>query len=127
MLEEYELMKSSDLEKINQENRNIWNDNSIFWDNKIGNGNSFQENLIEPNTIKLIDFQNDKNVLDIACGAGRFARKMVEKGYFVVDVTDENQLLKLGENNFDLATCSMAIMDIPIIEPLIKSLKILLK
>lgn len=155
MLEKFNTMKSSDLEKINQENKDIWDENSVFWDNKIGNGNSFQEQLIEPYTEKLIDYQNDKNVLDIACGAGRFTRKMVEKGltvtgidfsakfieiaknkskpnsdklqYYVVDVTDEYQLLKLGENKFDLATCSMAIMDIPKIEPLIKSLKTLLK
>ena len=47
--------------------------------------------------------------------------------FSVIDVTDTNALMSLGERRFDAAVCTMALFDIADIDPLVKSLSRLLK
>jgi 2-polyprenyl-3-methyl-5-hydroxy-6-metoxy-1,4-benzoquinol methylase len=47
--------------------------------------------------------------------------------YRVIDATDEHHLLSLGESRFDSAVCSMAMMDMPTLEPLMHCIPRLLK
>jgi ubiquinone/menaquinone biosynthesis C-methylase UbiE len=144
-----------DFGEFSDENRKIWNANAEWWDDQIGDGNPFQIELIEPATECLLDLKTGEVVLDIACGAGRFARRMAELGahvvafdystrfiqrakgrsrdhnpgieYLVLDASDENTLLSLGTNRFDAAVCTMALMDMATIDPLITTLPRLLK
>ena len=66
------------------ENRRIWDANARWWDDRIGGGNDFQTLLIEPATERLLAVSAGDRILDIACGAGRFARRMAELGARVV-------------------------------------------
>jgi 2-polyprenyl-3-methyl-5-hydroxy-6-metoxy-1,4-benzoquinol methylase len=131
------------------ENRRIWDANALWWDDRIGDGNDFQTALIEPATERLLDIVAGDTILDAACGAGRFARRMAELGarvvafdystefiararqrtshdaaveYHVVDASNTEALLSLGSNRFDKAVCTMAIMDMPEIGPLFATL-----
>ena len=132
-----------------------WNDLADWWDDQIGDGNSFQDFLIEPATERLLGLQPGQHVLDIACGAGRFTRRMASFGatilavdqaerflerarkrtvehcdrieYRFCDATDTSALLSLGEGAFDAIVCTMALMDMPVIEPFISSVPKLLK
>ena len=102
-----------------------------------------------------IDLKRDELVVEVACGNGQFTRRMAELGarvvasdgasrmvanartrsvdhadrieFNVIDVTDGDALVSLGERRFDAAVCSMALFDIADIEPLIQSLSRLLK
>ena len=47
--------------------------------------------------------------------------------YHVMDATDEQSLLALGERKFDSALSNMALFDMPVIEPLFHALRKLLK
>jgi len=47
--------------------------------------------------------------------------------YRVPDATDETVLMTLGPGRFDAAVCSMALMDLPTIAPLLSALRRLLK
>ena len=133
----------------------VWDTLAAWWDDKIGDGNDFQDYLIEPATERLLALKPDELVLDIACGAGRFARRMADLGarivaidhsemfvrraqerttedadritYRVLSATDPEALLPLGEKRFDAAVCTMALMDMSSIEPLIATLPKLLK
>lgn len=145
---------SGEFPEHTDENRTIWEENADWWDDKIGEGNDFQIHLIEPATHKLLQLSGGENVLDIACGAGRLARQMAEKGarvtaidqssnfikraqsktpqnldidYRVVDATDAAALSSLGESSFDYAVCTMGIMDIPVLTPMMHALRTLLK
>jgi 2-polyprenyl-3-methyl-5-hydroxy-6-metoxy-1,4-benzoquinol methylase len=136
--------------------RDIWNQNAAFWDERSGDdGLPMQKLLIAPITERLLDLQRDERVLDIACGNGAFARRMaalgahvvacdfaqafIERarartfenadriGYQVIDATDERALLSLGARSFDAAVCTMGLMDMPEIAPLMHALSQLLK
>src|SRR4029079_14346525 len=67
-----------------EENRRIWDANARWWDDRIGDGNDVQTLLIEPATERLLAIAAGDRVLDVACGAGRFARRMAELGARVV-------------------------------------------
>lgn len=129
----------SDFSEFNAETRRIWNTNAEWWDDRIGDGNSFQCELIEPATECLLRVCPGETILDVGCEAGRFARRMAELGahvvafdfserfierakkrtpldmknieYHVADATDEEQVLALGVNRFDAAVATMALMD----------------
>ncbi len=137
----------------NDEVKDIWNTNAAYWDTRMGEGNDFHKLLLEPNQIELLNIKKGDLILDIACGNGQFARKMTELGarvtaidfsdefikiagakpladkidYRVIDVTKKNDLEKLKGNTFDSIVCTMAIMDIENIEPLIGFLPGILK
>ena len=140
---------------LNREVRDIWNRNADYWDRRMGEGNDFHSLLIGPAQERLLDLRRDELVLDIACGNGQFARRMAELGarvlasdlsermvenararttthtdriqYDVIDATDRERLMALGERRFDAAVCTMALFDMAEIGPLISSLSRLLK
>jgi ubiquinone/menaquinone biosynthesis C-methylase UbiE len=137
----------------NHEVRDIWNENAAFWDKRMGEGNDFHKLLIEPNQIELLNIKKGDLILDIACGNGQFARRMTEAGakviaidfsdefikiakakplsyqidYQAIDVTSTDDLNKLKGYTFDSIVCTMALMDIENIEPLIPFLPKILK
>ena len=146
-------MPKDDIEKV----RDAWEKNAAWWDDHIGaEGNTFHRELIAPAQLRLLDLGSGERVLDIACGNGQFAREMARNGasviafdfsatfieraqqhsetegitgidYRVADATEEQQLRSLGDRDFDAAVCTMALMDIPLIEPLLATLPSLLK
>jgi SAM-dependent methyltransferase len=133
----------------------VWDNIAGWWDDKIGDGNDTQDILVEPAQERLLDLKPGEKVLDIACGAGRFTRRMAGHGvdivafdhsskfierarrrtiehrnrieYRVMSASDRATLLSLGEKTFDAAVCTMALMDMAEIGPLLSTLPLLLK
>jgi 2-polyprenyl-3-methyl-5-hydroxy-6-metoxy-1,4-benzoquinol methylase len=133
-----------------------WDNLAEWWDDQIGDGNATQDLIVEPYSERLLDLKPGERVLDIACGAGRFARRMADAGanvtafdhserfinrarersrgyedrisYHVVNATDADAMLMLaGGEQFDAAVCTMALMDMAEITPLFATLPKLLK
>ena len=139
----------------NRDTQAIWDRNADWWDETTGEGSQFQRVLIGPATERLLDLRPDDVVLDIACGNGAFSRRMAQLGakvvaldfsdrmiekaeertkehhdqieYLVVDATDEARLLGLGTRRFTAAVCTMGLMDMTTIEPLMTALPKLLQ
>jgi 2-polyprenyl-3-methyl-5-hydroxy-6-metoxy-1,4-benzoquinol methylase len=133
----------------------IWEQNAAWWDEKVGEGNAFQTHLVGPATERLLEPQPGQYILDLACGNGLFSRRLAALGvrvlacdfsqtflecararttqhadqieYRLVDLTDRQQLLGLGQACYNAAVCSMALMDLATITPLLESLRILLQ
>jgi ubiquinone/menaquinone biosynthesis C-methylase UbiE len=133
--------------------RDIWERIAPWWDASLGEANEFQEKLIMPATDRLLGARPGEQILDVACGNGNYARRLARAGalvtaidfseqflslararsegmsidYRLCDATDETALLALGAGRFDAAVCSMAMMDMPTIDPLLRAMRTLLK
>ncbi len=140
---------------LNDEVGAIWDRNADFWDERMGEGNRFHKLLIEPAQLKFLQIAEGEVILDVACGNGQFARKMAESGarivaidvsakmienakarstacgdrieFQVCDCTNVELLLALGQSQFDHVVCTMALMDMAEIEPLLSAAAKLLK
>jgi ubiquinone/menaquinone biosynthesis C-methylase UbiE len=137
------------------ETARVWDALADWWDDTIGNGNATQDLLVEPAQERLLELKRGEKVLDIACGGGRFTRRMATKDvhivafdhsqrfiarakertppelakridYRVLDASDPASLLALGERQFDACVCTMALMDMARITPLLSALPRLL-
>jgi SAM-dependent methyltransferase len=140
---------------LHQFTRDAWEANAEVWDARMGDeGNDFFNLLCWPSLASLLTPRPGQHILDIACGNGLTSRRLaaigaqitafdfsanlIEKAktrenpnslieYRVIDVTDEGQLLSLGEQTFDSALSNMALFDIADIETLFRTLPRLLK
>lgn len=137
------------------ETRDIWNRKAVFWDEYMGEGNAWHLQLVSPAVERLLEIRPGETILDVACGNGMLARRLAHLGarvvacdfsstfverarargtefanrieYSVVDATDRDQLLQLGEQRFDGATCTQGLMDMPVIAPLYEAITQLVK
>lgn len=148
-------VEQQEFQELNPEVCRIWDNNADFWDSRMGEGNDFHRLLVAPAQERLLAVRPGEVVLDAACGNGQSARRLAELGarvvafdisprmienararttrnadriqYLVLDATDGARLLSLGEGRFDAAVCTMALMDMASIGPLVAALARLLK
>ena len=140
---------------LKQRVKEVWEQNADYWDRGMGEGNKFHKLLIEPAQLRLLNIRPGERILDIACGNGQFARKMADLGasliavdasarmienarrrssgyegrieYRVIDCSETQALLALGERQFDGVVCTMALMDICEVRPIVSASAKLLK
>lgn len=132
--------------------REIWNEIAEHWDDQLGEGNDFQKMLIMPATDQLLDLKPGEMVIDACCGNGNYARRLsrggakviafdgssrfielarkrttVEHGdlsYHVADACNQEAMASLAHpHSVDAYVCSMAMMDLPTLEPLLRAVR----
>ncbi len=133
-----------------------WDANAEVWDARMGDeGNDFFNILCWPSLTSLLDPQPGQHILDIACGNGLTSRRLAALGaqvtafdfsanliekakarstnfqslitYHIIDATNQEQLLSLGESGFDSALSNMALFDMADIQTLFRTLPKLLR
>lgn len=117
-----------------------------------GDGNDFHLTLIRPAVERLLGDMAGARVLEIACGNGLFARRLVALGatvlatdgspemlsrardrdsagieYRLLDASDPGHFSALTEACFDAVVCNMALMDMAATEPFAAALPRLLR
>jgi 2-polyprenyl-3-methyl-5-hydroxy-6-metoxy-1,4-benzoquinol methylase len=147
-------MGADDTRQANEEARAAWEQNASFWDLRMREGNDFFEMLLWPVTERLLEIRQGGRILDVACGNGVTSRRLAALGaqvtavdfseamiarakqrsrqgeairYDVVDATDLDALLALGNASFDAVLCNMALMDMAEIAPLFQAVPKLLR
>jgi SAM-dependent methyltransferase len=132
--------------------RHVWNEIADHWDAAIGEGNDFQKTLIIPATDRLLSPAPGERILDACCGNGNYARRLSRNGcevlafdgssrfvelararpaqppgsvsYHVADACDPEELARLlPAACVDKAVSSMAVMDLPTLEPLMTAVR----
>lgn len=142
----------------NEAARQAWEANADYWDSYMGaTGNDFVNLLIWPRVARLLKPEPGERVLDVACGNGLYALRLVEMGaevvafdfsaglierararaveagladriaHHVIDATDRAALAALGKEAFAAAVCNMALFDMADIGPLAEGLAHLLR
>ncbi|MEM7556966.1 MAG: class I SAM-dependent methyltransferase [Cyanobacteria bacterium P01_A01_bin.84] len=148
-------MMNVSLNSLNQKTLEAWDANAQGWDEHMGDeGNSFHQVLVRPAIERLLQLKPGQKILDIGCGNGlttrrlsslgakilgidfspemiKYARKRTTENqklieYKVLDATDEQALLSLGEKSFDAAVSAMTLMDMAELDPLFLALTKLL-
>jgi SAM-dependent methyltransferase len=133
--------------------RRIWDAKADFWNERMGEGNKFQRELIGP-ALGDCSCSGPASGCSMSGAAtasspvgwpswahgsraptsARFIERAAARttpfahliDYRVVDATDATQLLALGEEAYDAITSSMVLMDIPVIAPLLSAARRLL-
>jgi SAM-dependent methyltransferase len=91
-----QLSPGADFPEHADENRRLWDANAAWWDDKIGDGNDIQDLLIAPASERLLAVHPDDTVLDMACGAGRFTRRLAELGARVTAFDHSEAFIEAG-------------------------------
>ena len=149
-------MCADQMPQVEDENlsaKRAWNRNAEFWNQRMADGNDFFNVLLWPAVDTLLHPERGERLLDVACGNGLTSRKLAHTGasvtgfdfseamielarkqstafniyYRVLDATELQALLSLGQASFDGALCNMALMDMAHIDPLMHALACLLK
>lgn len=141
-------------QSLRRETAAIWEAKAAFWDERMGEGNLFHRELNGPAIERLLHIQPGERVLEVACGNGQLARRLAALGarvtavdisptflecarartvvdqdridYHLVDAAESGQLHALGHKVFAAVVCSMALMDMPEIDPFLSTLPALL-
>jgi ubiquinone/menaquinone biosynthesis C-methylase UbiE len=87
------------LKKITLPEKTHWGNVAIWYDKTVTNPNSFQNAVIGPNLLRLMNLQKSDVVLDMACGSGFFAQKIALNVAKVVAVDLGLDLINLAKKN----------------------------
>lgn len=138
-----------------EESRRRWDRNAAWWDERTGDGNAFQREIVNPPFDALLDIRPGERLLDIGCGNGALARRMAARGarvlgvdfserfidlarghgtpegpdiaYATCNATDASALRSIAGAPFDAVTANMVLMDLVDLAPLAMALPRLLR
>ena len=74
-----------------------WSNVATWYNNLLEQDqDSYQEKVIKPNLLRMLNPQNGQTILDVGCGQGFFSRELVKFGVKVVGIDLAEDLLKIA-------------------------------
>lgn len=74
-----------------------WGKVANWYENTISEQDSYQNSVIKPNLLRLLNLKPGESVLDVACGSGFFAREFSKLGAKVTGVDIGAELIKIAK------------------------------
>ncbi|MEI6480224.1 MAG: class I SAM-dependent methyltransferase [bacterium] len=74
-----------------------WGGVSDWYDDVVENADSYQQKIILPNLIRIVEPKKYMNILDVGCGTGVFARAFCEKGASIVGIDLGKELIDIAK------------------------------
>lgn len=82
-----------------QKKNTSWGKVAGWYNNLLEEGeDTYQEKLIKPNLMRMLNPQAGEEILDVGCGQGFFARELAKSGAKVVGVDVAGELVKLAKD-----------------------------
>ncbi len=75
-----------------------WDNIASWYNNYLQEGDTYQEKVIAPNLLRLLEIKKGESILDLACGEGYFSRLVSEKGGDVTGVDLSKELIAYAQN-----------------------------
>lgn len=118
-----------------------WSGETARWYDSLAGerGSDYQQQVVFPNTLRLLELKPGQRVLDVACGQGAFARRLASGGARVTGIDASRDLIERArkqsprevtyvvgdatrlsgavEGPFDAIACIIAIQNIEQVEP----------
>jgi ubiquinone/menaquinone biosynthesis C-methylase UbiE len=125
-----------------------WGKVAKWYEKTVTDDSSYQNTVIKPNLLRLLNLQKGESVLDIACGSGFFAREFSKLGAKVTGVDigaeliaiakqqdpkseyivgDAQNIVSLKNEQFDVITIVLAIQNIKNSQAVVSEISRLLK
>lgn len=78
-----------------------WDKQAEWYDNLLSqNPNSYQERVIKPNLLRLMNIKSGEKVLDLACGNGFFSFAFAKAGAEVIGIDIAPKLIKIAQEKY---------------------------
>jgi len=126
-----------------------WNKVSSWYDQLVGEkGSDYHQSVILPGALKMLAPRKGEKILDVGCGQGVFARRLVEAGAEVTGIDASKDLINAAQKrspkiryltadaanmkmfqseSFDAVSCIMAIMNMDPLEAVVREMVRVLK
>ncbi len=125
-----------------------WEKHSRWYDEHLKGGDTYQEKVILPNLLRMLNLRGTEVVLDLACGQGYFARELAMKARVVTGsdlsksliaqarrevkgaafyVADAAKLSFAKDDSFDIVVCVLALQNIEKLQEVFKEVRRVLK
>lgn len=77
-----------------------WGEVASWYDDVIKDDNSYQNKVILPNILRLLDIKKNEKLLDLACGSGFFSNEFNKSGAKVIGVDVGKELIDIAKKNY---------------------------
>ncbi len=142
--------KSRPASPKNREGDAAWDQAALWYDALVGmRGSEYQQSLILPGALSLLQLQKKEKALDVACGQGVFCRYLHEKGFKAEGLDVSSALIEAARRRspkalsfhhadaadpkalegatFDAVSCLLAVQNIEHLVPVLKNVRRWLK
>lgn len=81
-------------------NNTSWGSVASWYDETIKGNDSYQNKVILPNVLRLLDIKKDEKILDLACGSGFFSNEFEKLGAKVIGSDIGKELIEIAKKNY---------------------------